>query len=58
LELDHIACQESALHGLGHWAHSYPERVEKIVDEFLTHNENLRPELKQYALQARSGKVQ
>ena len=28
LALDSLPCQESALHGLGHWQHSYPEFVE------------------------------
>ncbi|HAZ09278.1 MAG TPA: hypothetical protein DCZ01_12345 [Elusimicrobia bacterium] len=58
LELNHVACQESALHGLGHWSHYYQDRVEKIIDQFLTHNEKLRPELRQYALQASAGRVQ
>ena len=31
LELDHTACQESALHGLGHWQISYPERSNKVA---------------------------
>jgi len=31
LKLESLACKESALHGLGHWAHSYPELVEKTI---------------------------
>lgn len=58
LELDHVACQESALHGLGHWSHYHQDCVEKIIDQFLTRREKLRPELRQYALQARTGRVQ
>lgn len=57
LNLDHVACQESALHGLGHWARHYPAQVGKIIDEFLAGNTKLRPELKHYALQARTGRV-
>lgn len=57
LALDHVACQESALHGLGHWARHYPTQVGKMIDEFLAGNTKLRPELKKYALQARAGRV-
>ena len=34
LQLDSIACRESALHGLGHWQHQYPQRVGEIIDKF------------------------
>ena len=57
LSIDHVACQESALHGLGHWHYAYPDEVETIVDDFLKQNPNIRPELKQYAQRARSGNV-
>jgi hypothetical protein len=58
LKIDHVACQEAALHGCGHWKQYYSEQVQKIIDEFLARNTTLRPELKQYALQARTGMVQ
>lgn len=35
LGLDSIACQESALHGLGHWELFYPTEVVAIVDQYL-----------------------
>ena len=35
LELPSIACQESALHGLGHWETHYPKQVETIINNFL-----------------------
>jgi hypothetical protein len=35
LQLDSIACRESALHGLGRWPHYYPVQVGKIIDAFL-----------------------
>jgi hypothetical protein len=57
LESDSIACQESALHGLGHWATYYPERVESIIANYLlgqAANSPLRP----YALAAVVGHVQ
>lgn len=57
LKLDSIACQESALHGLGHGAHYYPTEVKGIVDQYLKSNPNLRSELKDYALKAREGHV-
>jgi len=58
LELKSIACQESALHGLGHWQYYYGEKVSAIIDGFLQKNKNLKPELKEYAMFARSGCVQ
>ncbi len=57
LQLDSIACQESALHGLGHWKLAYPERIVAIIDNFLESNENLAPDLRNYALAARTGRI-
>ncbi len=57
LALPNPACQESALHGLGHWAHAYPEFTSATIDGYLTANPNLRPELAGYAQAARSGCV-
>ncbi|SPP97647.1 protein of unknown function [Bradyrhizobium vignae] len=34
LQLKSIACQESALHGLGHWHRDYREKVSHIIDRF------------------------
>ena len=58
LDLDSIACRESALHGLGHWHGGYPRRVESAIDAFLGAHPDLRPELVRYARSARSGCVQ
>lgn len=58
LQLDSDACRESALHGLGHWRDYDSKKVETIIDEFLIQNPNIRPQLKKYALKARSGSVQ
>lgn len=58
LHLDNIACQESALHGLGHWQMYYPEKIMGIIDRFLTSHRVLLPELENYALAARVGSVQ
>lgn len=57
LALEHDACRESALHGLGHWAADAPRRVAAIVDHFLSATPGLRPELRDYALAARGGCV-
>jgi hypothetical protein len=57
LTFDSIACQESALHGLGHWELFYPTEVAEIVDRYLEDNPNLRSELKDYAVKAREGHV-
>lgn len=58
LSLDSVACQESSLHGLGHWQHHYPQRVEKAIDAFVAARPKLRPELLSYAKNARRGYVQ
>ncbi len=55
LDLDSIACQESALHGLGHWKSAYPARNHEIIDSFLARHPAIRPELRSYANQARNG---
>lgn len=57
LRIPHVACQESALHGLGHWRHAHPLRVEQIIDDFLQRERALRPELAAYAKSARCGCV-
>jgi hypothetical protein len=57
LGLESIACQESALHGLGHSASRYPEFVKSAIDCFIKFNPNADPRLIQYALAAREGNV-
>ncbi len=57
LDLDSVACRESALHGLGHWQRYYPEPVISIIDAFLKQHRDLRPDLHAYAMAARSGCV-
>jgi hypothetical protein len=57
LGLDSIACQESALHGLGHWAIYYPRPVKDIINPFLESHPLLPSDLHTYALSARSGHV-
>ena len=57
LALDNLACQESALHGLGHWHLRYPAVVEETIDVFLERQPRLDPRLRQYAFSARRGCV-
>lgn len=57
LQIPHAACQEGALHGLGHWGDRAPARAEALIDDFLAENRAARPELKNYALAARGGCV-
>jgi len=57
LMLDSVACQESALHGLGHWHSLQPDRVESIIDDFLAAHPTARVELLAYARSARCGCV-
>jgi hypothetical protein len=57
LELDSVACRGSALHGLGHWQTHCRVRVWKIVTKFLKHHPEIDPNLRKFALDARSGNV-
>lgn len=57
LALDSLACLESALHGLGHWALSYPSRIAEIIDRSLIHSRSWPAELVNYALSAKEGYV-
>jgi hypothetical protein len=57
LALDSIACQEGALHGLGHSARAHPQEVGAIIDEFLRDPRPKREVLVKYARSARCGCV-
>ena len=57
LTLDSIACQESALHGLGHWQREHPTIVESSIDRFMQSNTALDHRLVAYAQAARCGCV-
>jgi hypothetical protein len=57
LQLNSIACQEAALHGLGHWARRPPDLVEPVVDEFLSASPAARTELLAYTRAAHCGCV-
>ncbi|MBI2387940.1 MAG: hypothetical protein HYV14_18285 [Elusimicrobia bacterium] len=49
--------QELALHGLGHWQHAYPEKIEDMISDYLRRTPNIGPDLKEYAEAAREGTV-
>src|SRR5947209_13690200 len=55
--LSAIACQESSLHGLGHWQRWFKINVEKAIDDFLACSPHLDPRLATYARSARCGCV-
>jgi hypothetical protein len=59
LATTNIACQESALHGLGHFANYDAGKAEcqRLIDRFLANATSLRPELVEYAKMARGGHV-
>lgn len=57
LGLDSLACRESALHGLGHWYHAYPERVGDIIERALGGAAGWPPALTRYAGIAKTGCV-
>jgi hypothetical protein len=64
LQLNNVACQEAALHGLGHRYYRHAARVEGIVNRYLDARLPSWPDdeqsqsLRGYALAARSGRVQ
>jgi hypothetical protein len=58
LELDSVACRESALHGLGHWHIHYPAETTRIIEVFLDREGELEPDLLTYARSASAGCVQ
>jgi hypothetical protein len=64
LTLDNVACQEAALHGLGHRHHKHATRVETIVDTYIQRRLPTWPpdeqdeSLRGYALAVRVGRVQ
>jgi hypothetical protein len=53
LALPNVACQESALHGIGHGF-----GAPAMVDAYLAANPDIPPALRAYALNARAGRVQ
>ncbi len=57
LQLPSIPCQESALHGLGHWGFAYEARCQNIISTFLHRNADMRAVLRDYALRAREKNV-
>ena len=57
LQLDSIACRESALHGLGHWQMYYQERVGEIIDTFSMSHPQLPEKLEAYMKAAYTGSV-
>jgi hypothetical protein len=57
LHLNSIACQESALHGLGHWQGEYRQSVAQIIDYFCETHSKADPRLLAYAQSARCGCV-
>ena len=58
LRLDHAACQESAIHGLGHRVGRHPERAPAIVERWLRTGRVRDERLRAYAAAARTGCIQ
>jgi hypothetical protein len=54
LGIDSVACQEAALHGLGHWVRR-ELRCAEVIDRYLSSGGVAVPELRSYAEAARSG---
>jgi hypothetical protein len=55
LDLEHAACQESAIHGLGHRVDRHPGRVPALLDEWLRQGSTRDVRLRAYASSARDG---
>jgi hypothetical protein len=58
LRLDHAACQESAIHGLGHRVSRHPDRAPAILDRWLARGAPRDARLRDYAAAARTGCIQ
>ena len=58
LYLEHAACQESAIHGLGHRISRHPERAPAILSRWLRTGPIRDPRLRPYADAARTGCIQ
>lgn len=55
--LKNIACQEAALHGLGHLYEQCPDRVRSIIQDFLKQNPYISDKLVHYANRAAEGNI-
>jgi hypothetical protein len=58
LYLEHAACQESAVHGLGHRMSRHPDRAPAILARWLKSGPVRDPRLRPYAEAARTGCIQ
>jgi hypothetical protein len=58
LYLEHAACQESAIHGLGHRVGRHPDRAPAILDRWIRTGPLRDPRLRPYAEAARTGCIQ
>jgi hypothetical protein len=58
LYIEHAACQESAVHGLGHRVSRHPERAPAVLDRWLRTGPIRDPRLRPYAEAARTGCIQ
>jgi len=58
LYLEHAACQESAIHGLGHRMGRHPDRAPAVIDRWLRNGPVRDERLRPYAAAARTGCIQ
>jgi hypothetical protein len=58
LRIPHAACQESAIHGLGHRVARHPERAPDVLDRWLRRGPIADDRLVPYANAARAGCIQ
>lgn len=58
LAFENAACQQGAIHGLGHRVRRHPERAPKILDHWLRTGNPRDPRLRAYAEAAKTGCIQ
>ena len=58
LAIEHAACQESAIHGLGHRVSRHPERAPRMLDDWLRRGPVRDDRLRPYARAAMTGCIQ
>lgn len=55
--MPNVACQQSALHGLGHLVR-YAKLGSDVIQQYLDHQPNVRSDLREYAQRALVGRIQ
>jgi hypothetical protein len=57
LDIENDNCRMSALHGLGHLAMKYPDRIEPIIEQFIVEKAPLPSRIVDYAIACKHGDI-